>query len=170
MTVVSRLAHVALSGSQADIALNARLVHNLVNFVRRDAWPEGCRCNIEDLAGQPANLAHTLLVLGAQLLNLVCPDERSSSLGNAILRVIGMRYRLGNLASRGEWIDWSEGPGETESREWVEVAGLWIWFRNDLWWEEMAQNTRLCLVEAFMCGLRFERVSARPLGIASAPI
>jgi hypothetical protein len=128
------------------VSLNAGLVHNIVNLVRRDARPNGSRCDVQHLSRQPAHLAHAVLGLGIQLGDLVGPDECPAEFGNAIFGVVGMRDRLGNLALRGEGVDWAQGTGEVEGREGVEVAGFWIWFRDDLGWKDVAQNTVLLLV------------------------
>lgn len=128
-------------------------MHNLVNLVCRDARPDRCSGDIQHLSRQAADLSHALLALGVQLGNLVRPDERPALFGNAVLRVVGVRYRLGHLAPRRERVDWPQRAGEVEGREGVVVAGFWIWFRDDLGREEVAKNTVLLLVSVLVRGL-----------------
>jgi hypothetical protein len=128
-------------------------VHNLVDLVGCDARPECRSGDVQHLSRQPAHLAHAILGLGIQLLDLVGPDERPAEFGDAIFRVVGMRYRLGHLAPRRKRVDWPQGAGEAEGRERVEVAGFWIWFRDDLWRKDVAQNTVFLLMDVLVGSL-----------------
>lgn len=141
------------------VALNAGLVNNLVNLVGGDAWPQGSSRDIQNFSRQTADLAHAILLLGVELLNLVRPNERSASLGNTIFGVIGVRYRLGDFALGRKRINWSEGSREAEGWEWVVVAGVWIGFRNHLGYEQVSgvKYTGLCLVHGLVCGLLKEK-------------
>ena len=143
----------ATSGTKTHIPLDAGLVHNLVDGVRRDTRPDGGRGDVQYLSRQAAHLAHALDSLGVQQRNLVGPDERSAELGNAILRVVGPGYRGGELALGRQGVHGPQGAGELEGREGVEVAGSWIWLRHEIWREEVAQNTVLLLVGGLVRGL-----------------
>ena len=146
----------------AHISLYASLVHYLVNLIGRDARSKGCSGNVEDLSCQPADFAHTLLGFGIELFDLVGPDQGSSQFRYSILGVIRMRYRLGNLAARGEGVDWSKRSCKVEGREWVESAGIWIRFRHDLRREEALDHTILLLVY-HLVGILRSKVSFVPM-------
>ena len=139
-------------------------MHNLVDLVCRDARPEGRRSNVQHLSRQPAHLAHAVLRLGVQLRDLVGPDERPPGFRNAIFGIIGVRYGLGHLALRGERVDGPERAGEVEGRERIEVAGFWVWVRNGLGRDEVAQNTVLLLVRVLVRRLAGFDVSTHHLG------
>lgn len=53
------------------VSFYARLVHDLVNVVGRHARHRRSGCNVEHFSGQPAHLAHSLLLLLCQHGNLV---------------------------------------------------------------------------------------------------
>lgn len=64
-----------------------------------------------------------------------------------------MRYRLRDLALRGQRVDGAERAGEVEGRERIVVTGFWIWFRHDLGSKDMAQNTVFLLMGVFVRAL-----------------
>jgi hypothetical protein len=43
------------------------------------------------------------------------------------------------------WVDGSEGAGELERREWVEVTGSWIRFRNYLRRKQVGEDITLLM-------------------------
>lgn len=108
-----------------DISLDASLVNNLVDVVGRDARSNRRRSNIENFSGQAANLAHAILSLGVQLLDLVGANHAPVVLGDAILCIVGARYRRRNFASRGKGVNGAERAGEVERGEGVEVVGFY---------------------------------------------
>ena len=136
------------------VALNAGLVHDLVDLVGRDAGPHGSRGNVEHLAGQAADLAHALLCLGVELLDLVGADEGPAGLGDAIFGVVGVGDRCRDRAGVGEGVDGSERARVVEGGPGVEEAGVWIWFRNKLWREEAIQYTVFWLVHQLVRALQ----------------
>lgn len=56
-----------------------------------------------------------------------------------------MGDRLRNGAHGRQWVDGSEGAGELEGREWVEVTGSWIRFRNYLRRKEVGEDITLLM-------------------------
>lgn len=52
---------------------------------------------------------------------------------------------LRNGAGRREWVEGSEGTGKLERREWVEVTGSWIRFRNYLRRKEVGEDITLLM-------------------------
>lgn len=73
------------------LALYASLVDQLVDVVGRDAGLGRGRSKIEDLACQPADLAHRSNALRIVDVDLVAVYQRSAVLGVAILPPGGMR-------------------------------------------------------------------------------
>lgn len=112
-------------------------MHDLVQLVCSDAGPNGGGGDVEDLSRQPAYLAHGVLGLLVENLDLVPVDEGAAGLGDAICGVVGMRDGLGDGTALGQRVYGAQGAGEGELREGVVDAGLWIRFRHYLGGEEV---------------------------------
>lgn len=109
------------------LALDARLVHNLVNVVGSNARLGSSGSEIEDLTRELADLAHGFYALGVENVKLVAVGQRAAVLGVAIFGPHGVRDRLGNGSVLGQRVDRSEGSREWEARERIVVTGCWIW-------------------------------------------
>lgn len=116
------------------VALDTLLVHDPVDLIGGDARSDSRRRNVENLSCQPADLAHTLLRLLVQDIDLVPVCKRSAALGNTTFGIVRVRDRFGDLASGAKGVYGSQAAGEREVREGVVVTGLWIWFRYDSRW------------------------------------
>lgn len=104
-------------------------MYNPVDLIGRDAGPHSSSSDVENLSGESADLAHRILCLLVQDLDLVPVDEGPPRLGDAIGGVVGVGDRLWDFTSRRQRIDGSEGAGVRKVRERVVVAGLWVRFR-----------------------------------------
>ena len=91
----------------AYISFYARLVHHLVNMVRRRArlgFPGG---NVEHLPRQPAHLAHAILLRLIEDGDLVAADKALLGARYAVLGVLWVRYPFRNRAACRERVDGS---------------------------------------------------------------
>lgn len=111
------------------VALDTLLVYYPVDLVGRDAGSDRSSSNVEDLSRQPADLAHRILCLLVEDLDLVPVDEGPPCLGYAVGGVVGVGDRLWDLTSWGQRVNGSERAGVRKVRERVVVAGLWVRFR-----------------------------------------
>ena len=102
-------------------------MHNLVNLVGRDAGLRGSSSDIEDLSGQLAGLAHSLLALLIEDVDLVAVREGAAVLGVAVLPPGWVRDGLGEGSVLGQRVDGSERAGEGIVGKRVVVAGCWVW-------------------------------------------
>lgn len=78
------------------LALDACLVDNLIDLIRRDSRYSSSSSKIQDFSGQFADFTHSLDTLSIQNLEFIAVDNRSAVLGITIYRPYGMRNRLGN--------------------------------------------------------------------------
>ena len=141
------------AGRKTHVALYACLVHDLVQLVGGDAGADGGGGDVEDLAGEAADLTHGILGLDVEQLDLVAVDERAAGLGDAVGGVVGVRDGLGDGAALGQGVYRPQGPREGELGEGVVDARLWIRVRHWLGREEAVEYTVFLLVEALMRGL-----------------
>lgn len=141
------------------LALDAGLVDDLVNLVGRDARSQGGGSNVQDFSRQAAHLAHAILGLGVEDLDLVRPSERAAGLGDTVGSVVRVGDRLGDGALLGQRVDGSQGAGVGEGGEGVVVSGFWIRFRYYFWRNEVVQNTVFLLVHRLMRALDQRRGS-----------
>lgn len=113
----------------AHVALDTLVVYDSVDLVGSDARSDRSSSDVENLSGQPADLAHRILRLLVEDFDLVPVDEGPSCLGNAIGGVVRVGDRLWDFAPRRQRVDGSKGAGVRKVRERVVVAGLWVRFR-----------------------------------------
>lgn len=109
------------------VTLDASLVHNLVDLVGRHTRLRGSGGNIKDLSRKLAGLAHSLLGLLVEDLDLVSVREGAAVLGVPVLPPCRVRDGLGQGAVLGQRVDGAEGAGVGIVGERVVVAGCWIW-------------------------------------------
>ena len=127
----------------SHIPFYAGFVADLIQVVGGDSWFHLGSDNVEDLSRQAADLAHTILGLGIQELDLI--PAQGAALGYARGSIVGVGDRLGHGASLRQRVDGSQGPGEGVGREGVELASRWIRFRDDLRRNEVVNDTVLSL-------------------------
>ena len=122
------------------IPLQARLMHDLINVIRRHARPRRRRRNIQHLPRQTTHRPHPLNLLLIQNGDVPAPAQQVL-LGarDAIFRVVRVLNLGGHLSPRRQRVDRAEGPCVGEGREGVVVAGC-VWFRNDFGGEEGAER------------------------------
>lgn len=141
-------------GHGTHLSLQTRLVHDLVNVVGGDSRLNLPSRNIQHFASEATHLAHALLFLLVQNLDSVATNKNLLRARNTILCIIWMPYGCRDLALLGKGIDWSQGTGVGKGREWVELAGCWIRFRNDFGGDQIAKEVTLRLVHRLVFGLK----------------
>lgn len=104
---------------------------NLVYVVGGNSRAYSGGGNVENFTGEATDLAHAILGLGVEYLDLI-PARHGTVLGDPIFGPFGVPYALRDYTLRREGIDGAERASVVEGRERVEVAGSWIGFRNYL--------------------------------------
>jgi hypothetical protein len=92
-------------------------VYDPVDLVGRYTRLGRSGCEVENLTGELAALAHGSLTLGIEDINLVPVDNGAAVLGIAILPPHGMRDGLGKRSVGRERVGSAERPGVVEVGE-----------------------------------------------------
>lgn len=104
---------------QTHISFDTGLVYDPVDLVGRYTRLGRSGCDVENLTGELAALAHSSLALGIEDINLVAVDNGATVLGIAILPPHGMRDGLGERSVRRERVGCTERPRVVEVGEWI---------------------------------------------------
>lgn len=96
-------------GGGAHISFDTCVVHDLVDLVGRDTRADGGGGNVEDFARKTADLAHALLCLGVEALDLVGAHERAAVLRDAVAGIVGVGDRGGNLSAFRKRVNGAQG-------------------------------------------------------------
>lgn len=140
--IVSR--HIEKSeGTVSYITLYTRFVDNLIDVVGCDTRLQFTSSSIQDLASQAANFAHAFLLLLVEDGNVMATNNLLLGARNTIAGVVRVRDRLGDRSLGGQRVDGPQRTGVRERGVWVEGAGIWIWFRNYLRWEDVGEEITL---------------------------
>lgn len=132
---------------------------DLINVVGSDSRLEGGSGDVEDFTSQAADFAHALLLCLVQDRDLVPADKDLLRVGNAIVCVIGAHNVVWQLAAGRERIDGPQGAGVWEGGEWVVLTGGWIWFRDYLGGEEVAEGITCRFVHLLVFTLQGQEVN-----------
>ena len=130
-------------GTVSYITLYTRLVDNLIDVVGCDTRLQFTSSSIQDLASQAANFAHAFLLLLVENGNVMATNDLLLGARNTIAGVVRVGDRLGDRSLGGQRVDGPQRTGVRERRVWVEGAGIWIWFRNYLRWEDVGEEITL---------------------------
>lgn len=128
-------------------------MYDLIYIVCGDTGLGRSSRDIQYLSGQPTDLAHALLALLIEDFDLVTHPEHALTPRNAVQRIIGVLYRLGNLPVRREGVDGAQRAGVGEGREWVVQPGVWIGFRDNFRGNEFMEEVTLRFMQRLMCAL-----------------
>jgi hypothetical protein len=129
-------------------------MHNLVNVVGCDTRLQFPGSGIQDLTGETANFAHSLLLLLIENGDIVTAHNLLLGARDTIAGVVRVGDRLGDCSLGGQRIDGPQGTCVGERRVRIVSAGGWIWFRNYFRRKDIGEEITL-FVDSLVLVLRY---------------
>lgn len=110
----------------AHISFYTGSMTDLVEVVCGDAWLELRSGDVQNLSSQSTDLAHRLLRLNVQNIDLV-PAETVLARWYARFGPVRALYGLGEGALGRQWIYGPDRTGEGECGKWIVQSSIWAW-------------------------------------------